>query len=44
MEKTSKKCVDFNINLAQVFDSDNVDKGFALIDYASSVNIYWDIS
>ena len=44
MEKNSKKCVDFNINLAQVFDSDNVDKGFALIDYASSVNISCDIS
>lgn len=39
MEENNKKCVDFNINLAQVFGEDNIDKGLALIDFASSVNV-----
>lgn len=33
----NKKCVDFNIDLAQ--DQNNEDKSFELIDYVSSVNI-----
>ncbi len=38
MENTNKR-VDFNINLAQSFDENNIDKGFELIDFVSSVNI-----
>lgn len=38
MDNLNKKSVDFNINLAHVFDN-NLDKGFDLIDYASSVNV-----
>lgn len=44
MSDFNKKCVDFNVNLAQVFDDSGIDKGLELIDYASSVNISCSIS
>lgn len=44
MSDFNKKCVDFNINLAEVFDNNGIDKGLELIDYASSINISCAIS
>lgn len=42
MENNNKR-VDFNINLAQSFEN-NIDKGFDLIDYVSSVNVSCTLS
>ena len=43
MENSSTRLVDYNINLAQDFDSDE-DKGFQFLDFASSVNIACNLS